>query len=191
MPTMRTTFPPTRPRVQGYAPSSLTWSLRRRCRGARLRRLLHVGVALTALIAIGVNDTAVAGPYTDALATCLIKSATHGDRSLLMKWVFSAMALQPDVSALATISTQQRREINKSTGALIQRLIGTSCRVETQQAMKNEGPQTLTRAFTTLSQLAADDLFSNPRVVDGMAGLADAMNAETMKAVRDAVSATK
>jgi len=48
---------------------------------------------------------AVAGPYSDDLAKCLVRSTTPEDKTLLVQWMFATMALQrelfahPDVAA--------------------------------------------------------------------------------------------
>jgi hypothetical protein len=77
------------------------------------------------LVALSVlaGTHAVAGPYGDDMAKCLVKSAGPEDQTVFIKWLFSAIALHPDVASLATISAQQRDEFNKHAGALFQRLL--------------------------------------------------------------------
>ena len=124
---------------------------------------------------------AVAGPYGDDMAKCLVKATTLEDRTVFIRWLFSAMALHPDVESMATITTQQREDLSKRTGALIQRLLTESCRAETQQAIRYEGLATIQYAFQIFGQAAAGDLFSNPRVASGMKDLAKYVDQEKIK----------
>ena len=73
---------------------------------------------------------------------------------------------------MVLISAEQRDEINKDAGALVTRLLTESCRSETQQAVRYEGPATVQYAFQVFGQAAAGDLLANPRVAEGMKGLA-------------------
>src|SRR5258708_5845826 len=102
------------------------------------------------------------------MAKCLVKAATPDDRTLLVKWIFSTMTLHPDLSSMSSVSPQQRETLSKDAGALFQRLLTESCRSETQQAVQNEGAQTIQYAFQILGQVATRGLFTDPHVVEGM-----------------------
>jgi hypothetical protein len=114
---------------------------------------------------------ATAGPYADDLSKCLVKQTAAADRTALMNWVFAAMALHPDVESMSTISTALRADINRSAGALFQRLLVDSCRTESKLALKYEGQPALNSAFGLLGQIAMQELFSNPKVAAGLAEL--------------------
>ena len=124
---------------------------------------------------------AVAGPYADDMAKCLVKATSAEDRGLFMRWLFAAMALHPEVASMAAVSPQQRDDLNKRTGALIQKLLTESCRSETQQAVRYEGPATIQYAFQVFGQAAAGDLFSDARVAAGMKDLAKYVDQEKLK----------
>jgi hypothetical protein len=124
---------------------------------------------------------AVAGPYADDMAKCLVKATSTEDRGIFMRWLFAAMALHPEVASMAAVSPQQRDDLNKRTGALIQRLLTESCRSETLQAVRYEGPATIQYAFQVFGQAAAGDLFSDPRVAAGMKDLAKYVDQEKLK----------
>jgi len=119
---------------------------------------------------------AAAGPYADDMAKCLVKQTGPADRTALMNWVFAAMALHPDVEAMSTISNELRTEINKSAGALFQRLLVDSCRAETKLALKYEGQPAITSAFSLLGQIAMQELFLNPKVAAGLGELQKEMD---------------
>jgi hypothetical protein len=103
------------------------------------------------------------------------------DRGLFMRWLFAAMALHPEVASMAAVSPQQRDDLNKRTGALIQKLLTETCRTEARQALRYEGPATIQYAFQIFGQAAAGDLFSDPRVAAGMKDLAKYIDQEKMK----------
>jgi hypothetical protein len=147
-----------------------------------MRRTLVFSVLLTA--AIGMTPrSALAGPYADDMAKCLVKSTSPEDRSLLIRWMFSAMALHPDVASMAAVTKQQRDDIVKNTGALFQRLMLDSCKAETKDAIQNEGPQTIQYAFQILGQVAARGLFTDPHVAATMADLGKSVDQEKFKSL--------
>jgi hypothetical protein len=115
------------------------------------------------------------------MAKCLVKSASPEDRTLLVKWIFSAISLHPDLASMSAISTQQRDALTKSAGALFQRLLLESCQSETQQAVQNEGPQTIQYAFQILGQVATRGLMTDPHVLEGMKSLGKGLDEERLK----------
>jgi len=146
-----------------------------------MRRTLVPTALLT--VAVGLPPAVHAGPYADDMAKCLVKSTSTEDRTLLIRWMFSAMALHPDVASLALVSKQQRDEITKRTGALFQRLLLESCKAETKEAVQDEGPQTVQYAFQVLGQVAARGLFTEPRVADSVKDLGNSVDQEKIKAL--------
>lgn len=125
----------------------------------------------------------LAGPYGDDMAKCLVKSASPQDRTLLVRWVFSVLALHPDLASMSTITPQQRDAMNKASGALFERLLFDACKTETQQAILNEGLQTMEYAFNVLGQVATRNMFTNAQVQDGMKGFTKYIDQEKLKAL--------
>jgi hypothetical protein len=148
-----------------------------------MRQSRPLAGALLVVLTCLVSARAAAGPYADDMAKCLVKAASPEDRTLLVKWIFSAMTLHPDLASMSAITTQQRDALTKSAGALFQRLLLESCRSETQQAVQNEGPQTIQYAFQILGQVATRGLFSDPHVLEGMKGLSKDVDEEKLKAL--------
>ena len=141
-----------------------------------------VGILLIVLSST-LPKSADAGPYADDMAKCLVKSASSEDRTVLVKWIFSVIALHPDLAPMTTISAAQRAGITKDAGALFQRLLVESCRSETQQAIQNEGTQTIAYAFQVLGQVATRGLFTDPHVAEGMQSLAKTIDEGKIKAL--------
>ena len=46
-------------------------------------------VAVTLLLASLATEPALAGPYSDDLTKCLVRSTTNADRNALVKWMFA------------------------------------------------------------------------------------------------------
>ena len=107
-----------------------------------------------AMLGVFSHASALAGPYGDDMAKCLVRSTTEADRTLFVRWLFASMALHPDVESMALVSSEQREVLNKDAGALFQKLLTESCRSETQQALKYEGAPTIQAAFTVFGQAA-------------------------------------
>ena len=140
-------------------------------------------VAMLFVALLFTSKLALAGPFGDDMAKCLVNSTSPEDRTLLVKWIFSVMASHPDLSAMSSVSVKQRDDLTKNAGALFQRLLTETCRSQTQQAIQNEGPQTIQYAFQVLGQVATMGLFSDPHVADNMKGLARYVDEEKIKAL--------
>src|SRR5262245_60520797 len=82
---------------------------------------------------------AFAGPYTDDLSKCLVRSTTPEEKSLLVQWMFATMALHPDVKYLAKVTPAERAKLNQRVAALFESLLTRSCLSEARNALKNEG----------------------------------------------------
>jgi hypothetical protein len=115
------------------------------------------------------STEAAAGPYADELAKCLVRSTTTSEKNALIKWIFAAAALHPEVKGISSVTEAQREELSKSTGRMVERLLADSCKTETQDAMRYEGPGVFQSAFTVLGQVASVGLFTDPSVSGYMA----------------------
>ena len=142
------------------------------------RRIVQL-IALTAGIALA--PTAAAGPFGDALGGCLTTKATPEDHTKLVRWMFSAMSLHPDISSMSNVTPEQRTEIDKTMGELFMRLLTVDCRAEAVAAIKNEGPNAIATGFQTLGQIAGAGLMSAPEVAAGMSGLEANLDAQKLQ----------
>ena len=123
-----------------------------------------------------------AGPYADDLSKCLVKSATDKDKTDLVRWVFAATALHPDVSSLVAVSDKQRTAMTRSVGALFERLLTKDCRPQYRDAMNYEGEQTLIVSFGVLGEVAMKGLMEHPAVNQGIAELDDFVSKDELMA---------
>lgn len=121
--------------------------------------------------ALFVASTANAGPYTDDLSKCLVESTSPEDRTALVRWMFAAMAQHPAVTPLASVSPEKVEESNAAIGKLFMRLLTRSCDDKAKKALQYEGSIAMNQSFTVLGQVAASEIFANPKVTEVMSGL--------------------
>ncbi len=88
-----------------------------------------------------------AGVYADDLGKCLVSSTSDADKALLVKWIFSAIALQRDIAPYTRMPAEVRTDINKQTAGLYMRLLTETCRSQTATAFKYEGQAAIASAF--------------------------------------------
>jgi hypothetical protein len=138
-----------------------------------MKRLVVSVVGVVVSLVILSPASAIAGLYADELARCLVKSTTDADKNSLVKWMFAAAALHPAVKSIASVSDAERDELNKSAARLFERLITESCKTETQEAVKYEGPSTLQTSFEVLGQVAGRGLLADPAVARSLADFAN------------------
>jgi hypothetical protein len=100
---------------------------------------LIVAVILGGAAAV-TSHPVVAGPFADDMAKCLVGSTSDMDRADLIRWIYSAMSLNPDLESMAQISTKERDELTTKAGALFSRLIFQSCRSQFVTICAERGP---------------------------------------------------
>lgn len=128
-------------------------------------------IAALAVASLLGSVPATAGPYSDDLSKCLVRSTGDAEKRTLVKWIFAAVALHPEVADISSVTPAQRAEMTRNTAKIFEKLLADSCRTEVQQAVQYEGPQTIGSSFQVLGQVAARELFSNPNVAANMADL--------------------
>ena len=138
------------------------------------------GFALTVVLLFAAVPLS-AGPYGDSLGKCLVSSTTSAQKTTLVRWMFSMMALHPEVKDSAAISAEERTAMSKNTALLFQNLLTESCRSQALEAFKYEGPGTIEASFSLLGQVAARELFAHPSVAEGIAEFAKFVDQEKMK----------
>lgn len=123
-----------------------------------------MGFALALAVSAPVASQATAGPATEALSACMVRSATPEDHLVLARWIFAIMARHPSVANLASISDAERLKINKAGADLMVRLLATDCAAETKAAYVEDGEDAMGDAFGALGEIAMTDLMTDPSV---------------------------
>jgi hypothetical protein len=124
---------------------------------------------------------ASAGPYADALGKKLVSATTSAEKIILVRWMFTAMSLHPDLKDLSSVTPQQRTEANKALGKMITRMLTENCLTEAREAVKYEGPAAISSAFQLFGQVAARELFGNSKVAEGLSELNKVIDPEIFK----------
>lgn len=123
---------------------------------------------LPILITVGNSSIALGGVYTDDLSKCLVKSSNADDRVMLVRWIFTELALHPAVKPLTSVTDEQRDDANKKMVATFVRLLTSDCRKEAVDALKYEGAAAMGTSFQVLGQMASRDLMTESHVASGM-----------------------
>ena len=143
----------------------------------------RTGSALTALLALTLLGGRVsAGIYADELAKCLVASTSPKDQTNLVRWIFSAAALHPDVASISSVTPEERTGMTKSVAQLFQRLLTDSCQKEFATAMQNEGAMVLESSFGVLGQVAMRSLMTHEEVAKGMGELEQFLDSAALEA---------
>ncbi len=129
----------------------------------------HLRCLFAAAAILCASAPALAGPSADDMGKCLVNSTTSADKSALVQWMFTTMALHPDVAQFASVSAEERAAANRRFGDLAVDLLTKRCLEESRLAIKNEGMGVIETTFSLLGQVAAQELFANPKVAAGLA----------------------
>ena len=154
--------------------------------------LRYSAAAVAALLGVVFAAPVRAGPRTDALGGCLIRSSSDADRAVLMRWSFLTIAAHPGVQDLTAISETMREEISRAAGRFFSRLLTVDCRRETIAALSSDGPGSIEMAFRTLGETTTAALLNSPAgaaMIDDMARHFDLEAIEALsKQVADAAA---
>lgn len=120
--------------------------------------------ASAALAALFCAAPVQAGPFSDELSKCLVKSATPADLEIIIRWAFAAMASHPAVKPIVSMTPEQHTEYTRSAAELFQRLMLKDCRPETVAAVKFEGAAALETGFKVFGEVSFRGLTTDPAV---------------------------
>ncbi|MBC6983583.1 hypothetical protein [Caulobacter sp. 17J80-11] len=129
-------------------------------------------IAAAALtVALGAAGAAHAGPASDAFGKCLVESSTGKDRIVFVQWFFAALSTHPNVSAIASVTPEQRAAYTRQAATVMDRLVLVDCHAEAVAAVQQDGPESMNESFRLFGQAAAGELLSNPAVNKEMSAL--------------------
>lgn len=136
----------------------------------RLNALIAACLAGASTFIAAPSAQAATGVYTDTLTKCIVRSTTDTDKRLVVTWVFSIIALHPDVQNMMMVSVDDREEANKKIANLFETLLTKTCRTEAVEAVKYEGNAAIGKSFEVLGQIAMRELLTDPQVNAGLSG---------------------
>jgi len=129
---------------------------------------------------LAISGIANAGVYTDDLSRCLVESSTASDKTTLVKWMFTSMALHPEVKSMSNVTPKQRDIANKAVADMFMKLMTETCLVQSKKAIQYEGEFAIQQGFTILGQVAGKELFANPNVAQALSGLGEHIDGEKL-----------
>ena len=99
------------------------------------------------------------------LETCVVAAAGSDDKRVLAQWMFSALALHPDLAGMARVSDGQREAANRDMAAMLERFLTVDCAGQAEAAFRaGSAEMAFHRAFVRVGQLAGENLFADPAV---------------------------
>ena len=148
-------------------------------------RITRLPALILVLLIFNTVSPAFAGPYADALAKCMVGATTGAEKTTLVRWIFAMMALHPDVQSSSAVTPEQRGALSKQTAQLFQRLLTESCLKEAREAIRYEGASTIPSSFSLLGQVATRELFTDPKVNEGIAEFSKYIDEKKFKELTD------
>ena len=153
----------------------------RQAMSAKLLSSLALGTALalgsTSLLAA----PAAAKVQGAELAKCLMTKSTKAERGEMVKWVFSVLALNPQLKNMSNVTNAQRDQLNRSSAKLVTSLLTERCEKEAKTVVQANGPAVIQQSFQLLAQMAAKELFADPSMQTGVAAVGQYIDAEKFK----------
>jgi hypothetical protein len=120
--------------------------------------------SILAVCAFLFASSAFAGPFGDALSSCLADNTTGKERKELAQWIYIAMSAHPEMKDLSLVTPNKVEEISQTMGTLVTRLLTERCVAQAQAAVQNEGTEAFKGAFRSLGSLAMQEIMANPAV---------------------------
>ena len=124
---------------------------------------------------------ASAGVYTDDLSKCLVAKSTPEEKTLLMTWLFAAIALNPKLAPMVNMTAKERDKINSDTGKLFEKMLTDTCKPEAKLAIKNDGTSAIVAGFNVFGEVGVRELYSEPLVAEEMDKLHKYLEMEKFK----------
>lgn len=134
-----------------------------------MQRRIFISISLVLISVLSMPVMADSG--TNGLIKCFSDSTTGRDRKNLAKWLFTLMALHPDVANISAISTKDREETEKSVGLLFNRLFTETCRAEVKASFSSGDTSSAVAAFEYLGRLAMQELIADENVKNGFSNV--------------------
>ena len=136
----------------------------------------HLGLAALGVCLAG--NAAQASVFSDDLTRCLVVHTTPADSTVLMKWIFAAIALAPALKPMSNISETQQTAVAQDAAKLFGRLVAQDCRKETLLAIKSDGSSALVQSFQVLGSTAGRSIFQSPEAKAGLKSLSNYIKAD-------------
>ncbi|MBE9609039.1 hypothetical protein INR99_06740 [Chitinilyticum litopenaei] len=133
--------------------------------------------SIAALVLLGcVAPAVMASPASTALAACMADNTTGKDRKDLARWIFSSMAIHPEIQPYSRLSDNDRVKIDKQLAAMVETLVVERCRESARLALEQDGGNAFKEAFGMLGQVAMREIMADPAVNAALGQFANYLN---------------
>lgn len=132
---------------------------------SRLSRSVIIAAAV-----LGTTQIVIAGPTVDQLSDCLVKATTAADKTTVLQWMFTALAVHPDLKNFSNVTPEQKNQLDQKLAQVLQRVIVEQCSTQTKAVIQTEGIQSVGEAFQQLGQSAGEDIVKDPAVRQQLQG---------------------
>jgi hypothetical protein len=125
----------------------------------------------------------VAGAFAQTsgseLEACVVAAAGSDDKRVLAQWMFSALALHPDLADMARVSEARRAAANRDMAAMLERFLTVDCAEQAGRAFRaGSAEMAFHRAFVRVGELAGENLFADPAVAAAGQGVIEQFDFE-------------
>ncbi|WP_293746539.1 hypothetical protein [uncultured Acinetobacter sp.] len=135
------------------------------------RKFSHLSRSMfMAVVVLGTTQVAMAGSAVDQLSDCLVKATTAADKTTVLQWTFSALAVHPDLKGFSSVTPEQKTQLDQKLAQVLQRVIVEQCSTQTKAVIQAEGIQAVGEAFQQLGQSAGQDIVKDPAVRQQLQG---------------------
>ncbi len=125
-----------------------------------------------------------AGPFSEALGKCLVRSATPIDKVNMVKWIFFAMGEHPSLKSTSKVSEWEKTKNDKAMADLWTRLLTSACRKQTREGIKYEPRIALFSASKMLGRAAMHEIMTNTKVTKRIKSFSRFVDKDAMRRLR-------
>lgn len=143
--------------------------------------LFSLGFALPAVAQPLGGESAVVAAQKK-LSECFAGRLNTKDKTVLARWVFGAIASNPNLKDISIITIAQAADLNKQAGALFGDLLTDRCNSEAVHA--NElSENAVAQSFEVLGSIAVEQLIDNESFNEYLAGLITNIDQDDMEKI--------
>ncbi len=146
---------------------------------------LFTSIKILSLCLIIINfdiEASKAGPFTDNLSTCAIRSLSDSESEKLVTWLFMVISQHSDITNEhgQIFSESQQIRANRNMGSFVNNILLTRCGSEFKEAVKFEGMDAFFELFQRLGEAAMYDFMADPNVLIAAEGYVEYLDLEAL-----------
>ena len=134
-----------------------------------MRKIIAGAVFGATVFAAG---AAQAGPNTEKLRECVLKSTDARDQVRLIPWLLDSIGAHSKVAGKfnSTFTFEEHKASSAAAAGMFQRAILTNCRAETIKAVKSDGEAAISAVYGALFEMGFSQLMTSQVVWDTAQG---------------------